>query len=332
MTGGEISGNTAGMEGGGVYQCGGSFYIGGNAVITGNKKEEEVSNVYLISGKVIYISTETPLTTGASIGVSVDKWEPPTKDNPVAITGVIAADYSSYFSSDNSAYSVKFNTDHLELAVAEKKAISPSVTLKGWAYGASANKPVVTGNTGNGAVTFSYKGKFADDSTYTETVPTDVGMYTVKADIAETDEYESGSCTADFTIKGTEYKVIAGADGTLTQGSISDYTIRADGPYEEFMGVVIDDEVVDEENYTVKSGSTIVTLKASYLETLSVGKHDVALAWEGGSANTTLTIAADVPPTGDSSHMILWLIGLGAAVLASASAVVIMAVRRRRVK
>ena len=82
-------------------------------------------------------------------------------------------------------------------------ALTPSVSITGWTYGSynqTANSPSVTGNTGNGTVTWYYKLKSANDSTYTTTVPTDAGAYTVKADIAETPHYQSASATTDFTI------------------------------------------------------------------------------------------------------------------------------------
>ena len=51
--------------------------------------------------------------------------------------------------------------------------------------------------------------------------------------------------------------------------------------------------VVDASNYTVEEGSTIVTFKAAYLETLSAGAHTVTLNYTGErSVNTVLTILA----------------------------------------
>ena len=46
----------------------------------------------------------------------------------------------------------------------------------------------------------------------------------------------------------------------------------------------------DAANYTVKEGSTIVTLKAEYLETLSVGKHTLAIVSDTGTAAAEFTI------------------------------------------
>lgn len=78
--------------------------------------------------------------------------------------------------------------------------ITPEVTITGWTYKDSASVPSVTGNTGNGAVTYKYKAKNLADSAYSTTVPTNVGEYTVKAEIAETSNYNAGYATANFTI------------------------------------------------------------------------------------------------------------------------------------
>ena len=77
----------------------------------------------------------------------------------------------------------------------------PTVTITGWTYGDSANTPVVNGNTGSGTETFKYKVKDADDSTYTEAVPTEAGTYTVKANIAASGSYDAAEAYADFTIE-----------------------------------------------------------------------------------------------------------------------------------
>ena len=67
--------------------------------------------------------------------------------------------------------------------------------------------------------------------------------------------------------------------------------------------------------------ATIITLKASYLNTLSAGTHTVEILWTDGSASTTFTIKAntsddkpssgtdkkdDAPKTGDNTPSV-WL-------------------------
>ena len=77
-------------------------------------------------------------------------------------------------------------------------AITPTVTIAGWTYGATPNEPVVSGNTGNGEVTITYAKKGSD--VFTASVPENAGDYTVKASIAANGHYLAGEATADFTI------------------------------------------------------------------------------------------------------------------------------------
>ncbi len=79
-----------------------------------------------------------------------------------------------------------------------KADITPSVNLDGWTFGETAKTPVVTGNTGNGEVTYSYKAAGATD--FTSAVPTVAGTHIVKATIAATANYNGGEATNSFTI------------------------------------------------------------------------------------------------------------------------------------
>ena len=72
----------------------------------------------------------------------------------------------------------------------EKGTITPVVSISGWTYGDTAHQPTVSGNTGNGTVTYTYSD--AQDGTYTETMPTEAGTYWVKAAVAKTADYYAG--------------------------------------------------------------------------------------------------------------------------------------------
>ncbi|MCR5157369.1 MAG: InlB B-repeat-containing protein [Butyrivibrio sp.] len=93
-------------------------------------------------------------------------------------------------------------TEDIELKAFWAQSIDPVVEIEGWVYGEEPNQPYVTqeSNPGDGAVTFTYKVKDADDSTYTQEVPTEAGDYTVRARVAGTAYYYPGTGTADFTI------------------------------------------------------------------------------------------------------------------------------------
>jgi len=90
-------------------------------------------------------------------------------------------------------------TDPVEFTIS-KATFTPTVSITGWAYGESASSPSVSGVPGSVTVTYQYKVQGADDNTYTDIVPTNVGTYTVQATIAETDNYNAASATTDFTI------------------------------------------------------------------------------------------------------------------------------------
>ncbi len=78
-------------------------------------------------------------------------------------------------------------------------SINPTVTLNDWTYG-SSNNPSVTGNTGNAAVTYTYKKSNEGDNKYTGTKPVNSGDYIVRAQIAAKGAYEAATVTSSFTI------------------------------------------------------------------------------------------------------------------------------------
>jgi uncharacterized repeat protein (TIGR02543 family) len=116
MTGGEISGNNAGTSGGGIN--GDGLTVGGTAKITGNTSGDSaiVSNIWLNandSSKILTVSSETPLESGASFGISMERLAPITTEKPANITGANTANISAYFFSDNDAYGIQNGTGNI---------------------------------------------------------------------------------------------------------------------------------------------------------------------------------------------------------------------------
>ena len=69
---------------------------------------------------------------------------------------------------------------------------------------------------------------------------------------------------------------------------------RIDADYTKFENdgkVYVDGELVDPANYTSESGSTIITLKKEYVDTLSEGVHTLRVLFADGEATTTFTVA-----------------------------------------
>ena len=86
-------------------------------------------------------------------------------------------------------------------AITKAELENLSIEIDGWTYGDEPKSPEVVGNEEEGGETFYYKVKTADDNTYSQDVPEDAGTYTIKVVVAETDNYASGTATADFTIE-----------------------------------------------------------------------------------------------------------------------------------
>ena len=83
-----------------------------------------------------------------------------------------------------------------------------AVLVPGWTYGqydSEVNAPRVSGNTGNGAETITYKA--AGATTFTSTVPQNAGTHTVKVVVAETDNYAAGEATSTFVIAKAELEL-----------------------------------------------------------------------------------------------------------------------------
>ena len=100
-----------------------------------------------------------------------------------------------------------------------KAAGTASVSMDGWAYGETAKAPVPTSATnGTDNVTYLYKVKDANDSTYSAAVPTAAGSYTVKATFPATANYEEATATADFTIAKATPAISIIADKTTLAG------------------------------------------------------------------------------------------------------------------
>ena len=92
-------------------------------------------------------------------------------------------------------------------------------------------------------------------------------------------------------------------------------SFTSNAAFSDFIRVELDGKILDEKNYTAREGSTIVTLKADYVASLSVGEHTIGIVSESGTAAAAFTVnakaAADTgtksPQTGDNSHMALWM-------------------------
>lgn len=111
MSGGSITGNTTTGNGGGVFVGGGTFKVSGGVKISGNKNSVgSDSNVYLSDGKTISV---IGALSGAEIGVTTAKT--PAADSPITIAvngnggyGMNGSDAAVFFADDLGKYKTEF--------------------------------------------------------------------------------------------------------------------------------------------------------------------------------------------------------------------------------
>lgn len=91
-------------------------------------------------------------------------------------------------------------------------------------------------------------------------------------------------------------EIIDGRGQTMVVDAAKDLSFRSSAPLAFFQKVLVDDKEVAPENYVLTEGSTIVTLKASFLNTLGVGEHRLSVVSTTGTAETTFTVAEAAKP------------------------------------
>ena len=111
----------------------------------------------------------------------------------------------------NYTYATKTATYTLSVGKATMKGLT--VSIDNWRVGETESTPSVEGNEGYGAVTYTYAAQGTE--TFSGTMPTTAGSYTIKVTVAETANYFGGVATADFTIMNRQLT----ADGLFASGT-----------------------------------------------------------------------------------------------------------------
>ena len=188
--------------------------------------------------------------------------------------------------------------------------------------------------TPNGAVAVSY----GEDKEFTITANS--GYKLVKVLVDGTDKTAdmvgdalkltniTSNINLEVVVEKIVYEVTEGANQkyTITKNNEAKFKINADFRLFDDGKVYVDNELVDPKNYTAESGSTIITLKKEFVDTLSVGEHTLKVLFnDGGEAITTfnvakVTVPTDNPQTGDNIGFyiisgILSIVGLAGAVI-----------------
>ena len=120
----------------------------------------------------------------------------------------------------------------------------------------------------------------------------------------------------------SDYNIIEGDGQQYQIDKDNDITFKFNAPsslFENGEKIYIDDQLVDSSNYTSSSSDNSITLKKSFLNSLSAKQHTLKVVFNnGGSANGTFTVlekASDDkgiinPKTGDNIYAYLMLLAL----------------------
>ncbi len=240
-------------------------------------------------GTVTYSSNKTDVAT-----VNSETGEVTIVGAGDAIITATVADGEKYtYENNNTTYKLKVN----------KKSISPTISMSDYTYGGTLPQPGVTGNTGNGEVTYYYNTTQSregampwNDSINSKTL--DVGTYFMYADIAESTNYAAATTgeMAVFKVEPAEIELDAlnysdiydgnshGIRVTVTEPA-SGATIKyglTEGTYDldtnpTFKNVGATKTVyfeVTAPNYTAKTGSATVEISPKEVKVSGIQAND----------------------------------------------------------
>ena len=341
-----IKSNTA-KNGGGVYASAGTFNMNGNAsiksntgngvcvsdtarftvsdtpTVTENTMNGNDSNVYLNGGAYITIG-KVGLTDGASIGV--------TKTVDSSAAGIVIAtdvneDYSDNFSSDDSTYVVKHDTDNNKLVLAKSAVTHTHI----WTYTAnnatitaicantdnlcnatnggsvtikastttydSTEKPATVEKSGNWESAFSksipitYEQKNGD--TYTSMkggVPTEVGKYKASITVG------GKTASVEYEITGSTTEIVPVDSITLNTTTA---TLKVGQT--QAMTVVIEPQTATNQKVIWKSSdNSVATVNNGTVTAVKAGTATItatAADGSGKSATCTVTVTGGTTPS-----------------------------------
>ena len=101
-------------------------------------------------------------------------------------------------------------------------------------------------------------------------------LYKDKITVIETPEVQQTALS---------YSIIKGNGQNYKVASTEGISFVCDGPLEKFESVAVDGKAVSAQNYTATSGSTLLTFKNSYLDTLDTGIHSIKFYYTDGESS-----------------------------------------------
>lgn len=302
-----------------------------------NNDATDITEVYVEDYD--YYSPQTPVKNGYTFGGWFAENNNQTRFN-FGITRINSdLNFHAYWAEEISEISVVLNAPH----------VGDTITLDGLGYPDSL--PVVTttdsrlqvsaywikGTCENDLCEELFSGTFQKNQyyyAYIELEIIDANSYLFVPEVsnnisingnAPEEVFDGSSIHTWFIAKvqaqSTTYKILSDKQ-TYILNSNNAISITADGNLNKLTEIMVDGILISSENYDLENGSTVLTLKSSYLDTLSVGNHTLEFVYSDGSVETLFAVsnAKDKvlasnkntinPQTGDNIIFYIAMLGL----------------------
>lgn len=249
---------------------GGNYTVSGSTTFTINKAAGSVTTAPVATNDTYNGSAKVLATAGSGTGTMYYSLDNINFSTSIP-TSTNAGNWTLYYYAVESSNYTQSSTGSITVAL-NKVNLSASVSMEGWTYGGTASNPSVSGNSGSGSVTYSYKVSGADDSTYTSTKPSNAGTYIVRAAIDATTNYNGTTVTNTFTIaKANRTVTISGNQTNMTPSQSNTITVTATGnPASSLISVT-------------SSNTAVATISGTTVNAIG-----------GGTTTITATVASDI--------------------------------------
>ena len=260
------------------------------------------------NGKLTYpiglITGDELILAGAKVGPSN------TNQNYYLYTGEKYWTLSSYGTSgDGNAYCGQFyeSNGHINAGYTTKEfGIRPMISLKHATFilegDGTVDNPYVIENGYHVNLAKMVNGKVKASKTYVKendiislnTTP-DLGYKLKSISVIDEDNNEitvsnnafvmpNKNVTVNVNFEAISYIFVEGQNEIYQN---KDLTFKVNGEYSLFDKLYIQNQEVPNEYYTIKEGSTIITLKKEYLDTLDGGSYTITVTYKNGSSEST---------------------------------------------
>ena len=161
--------------------------------------------------------------------------------------------------------------------VVNKAKLALEAALEGWMYGETANEPVVTGNAGEGALSYRYTGMTNGGAEYdSELAPTQAGEYVVTVTAEETRNFLGGTAEAGFIVARAPIEANVSIEDWYFGDAPNAYLLTPDFLMDEVVRVLYENEEgLFSENAPIYAGDYTISVYYGETENYLAGEASV---------------------------------------------------------